>query len=59
MTIEAVIKQYWEAGNNNLHRHRSFAGYCKKKPQGAVRMELWVGQCNGVMLTPDGNQCPE
>ena len=51
MTIEAVIKQYWDAGDNlNLHRHRSFEGYSKKNPQGAVRMELWVGQCSGEAL---------
>ena len=51
MTIEAVIKQYWDAGDNlNLHRHRSFEGYSKNNPQGAVRMELWVGQCSGETL---------
>ena len=51
MKIEAVIKQYWDAGDNpNLHRHRSFEGYCKNNPQGAVRMELWVGECSGETL---------
>lgn len=50
MIIEAVIKQYWKAGNNNLHRYRSFDGYCKNNPQGGVRMELWVGQCSGETL---------
>ena len=32
--------------NHNLHRHRSFEGYCENIPQGAVRVELWVGQCS-------------
>ena len=33
--------------NHNLHRHRSSEGYCENIPQGAVRVELWVGQCSG------------
>ena len=33
--------------NLNLHRHRSSEGYCENIPQGAVRVELWVGQCSG------------
>ena len=32
--------------NHNLHRHRSSEGYCENIPQGAVRVELWVGQCS-------------
>ena len=27
--------------------HRAFEGYCENIPQGAVRVELWVGQCSG------------
>ena len=33
--------------NHNLHCHRSSEGYCENIPQGAVRVELWVGQCSG------------
>ena len=49
MTIEAVIYNNWQSsGNNhNLLHHRSFEGYCENIPQGAVRVELWVGQCSG------------
>ena len=36
--------------NHNLHRHRSSEGYCENIPQGAVRVELWVGQCSGQAL---------
>ena len=48
MTIEASVYNYWPSGNinhNQLH-HRSFEGYCENIPQGAVRVELWVGQCS-------------
>ena len=33
--------------NHNLHSHRSSDGYCENIPQGAVTVELWVGQCSG------------
>ena len=33
--------------NHNLHSHRSSEGHCENIPQGAVRVELWVGQCSG------------
>ena len=42
MTIEAVVCKHWSSGNPNLHRHRSFEGYCENIPQGAVRVGLWV-----------------
>ena len=51
-TIEARVYNYWPCGNYNndqLH-HRSFEGYCENIPQGAVRVELWVGQCGGFTL---------
>ena len=50
MAIEAVVYNYWPSGNPNLHHHRSFEGYCENIPQGAVRVELWVGQCRGQTL---------
>ena len=49
MTIEAAVHNYWPS-DPFLHRHRSFEGYCENIPQGAVRVELWVGQCGGVTL---------
>ena len=49
MTIEAAVHNYWPP-DPFLHRHRSFEGYCENIPQGAVRVELWVGQCGGVTL---------
>ena len=49
MTIEAVVYNYWPSGNPSLYYHRSFEGYCENIPQGAVRVELWVGGC------PSGN----
>ena len=51
MTIEAALYSYWPSGNigNQLY-HRSFEGYCENIPQGAVRVELWVGQCSGGTL---------
>ena len=50
MTIEAVVYNDWSSGIPNLHHHRSFEGYCENIPQGAVRVELWVGQCSGYTL---------
>ena len=47
MTIEAVVYNNWPSGNPNLLHHRSFEGYCGNISQGAVRVELWVGQCSG------------
>ena len=47
MTIEAVVYNAWPSGNPNLLHHRSFEGYCENIPQGAVRVELWVGKCAG------------
>ena len=51
MTIEAALYSEWPSGNigNQLY-HRSFEGYCENIPQGAVRVELWVGQCSGRTL---------
>ena len=51
-TIEALVFNRWWSGNPNndqLH-HRSFEGYCENIPQGAVRVELWVGKCSGQTL---------
>jgi len=45
MTIEALVYSDWPSSTPNLHYHRSFEGYCENIPQGAVRVELWVGQC--------------
>ena len=50
MTIEAVVYNDWSSGNPSLYRHRSFEGYCENIPQGAVRVELWVGKCSGYIL---------
>ncbi|CAH3183323.1 unnamed protein product [Porites lobata] len=50
MTIEAVFYNNWPSGNPNLMHHRSFEGYCENIPQGAVRVELWVGKCSGNTL---------
>ena len=52
MTIEAVVYYYWQSsvGSPNLLHHRSFEGYCENIPQGAVRVELWVGQCSGYSV---------
>ena len=51
MTIEAALYSSWPSGKigNQLY-HRSFEGYCENIPQGAVRVELWVGQCGGYTL---------
>ena len=46
MTIEAAVYNYLSFGNP----HRSFEGYCENIPQGAVRVELWVGQCSNSTL---------
>ena len=52
MTIEAFVYNYCPSGNSNSNQlqHRSFEGYCENIPQGAVREELWVGQCSGETL---------
>ena len=50
MTIEAVVYNNWSYGNHHLFRHQSFEGYCENIPQGAVRVELWVGTCSGPTL---------
>jgi len=49
-TIEAVVYNYWPSRTPNLFHHRSFEGYCENIPQGAVRVELWVGECSGQTL---------
>ena len=47
MTIEAAVYSEWPSGNIGLQLyHRSFEGYYENIPQGAVRVELWVGQCS-------------
>ena len=50
MTIDAIVYLDWSSGNPDLWHHRSFEGYCENIPQGAVRVELWVGQCTGETL---------
>ena len=50
MTIEAAVYNDWSSGNHDLYHHRSFEGYCENIPQGAVRVELWVGKCGGRAL---------
>ena len=50
MTIEAAVHNDWSSGNAYLYHHRSFEGYCENIPQGAVRVELWVGKCSGNTL---------
>ena len=51
MTIEAVIYHYRQSGkDHNLHLQRSLQAYFENIPQGAVKMELWVGQCSGENL---------
>ena len=50
MTIVAVVYNGWSSGNHGLLRHLSFEGYCENIPQGAVRVELWVGKCSGETL---------
>ena len=54
MTIEACVYNNWPSGNtnNNQLHHRSIEGYCENLPQGAVRVELWVGQC-GTSIVGD------
>ena len=46
VTIEAVVYNL-PSWNPNLVHHQSFEGYCENIPQGAVRVELWVGCCRG------------
>ena len=50
MTIDAAVFNRWPSGNPYLLHHRSFGGYCENIPQGAVRVELWVGTCSGDTL---------
>ena len=50
MTIEAIVYNNWSSGNPNLHHHWSFEGYCENISQGAVSVELWVGQCSSQTL---------
>ena len=51
MTIEAAVLNIWSSVNRyELYHHRSFEGYCENIPQGAVRVELWVGKCSGQTL---------
>ena len=52
MTIDASVHNSWPHGTANFDQlhHRSFEGYCENIPQGAVRVELWVGQCSGKTL---------
>ena len=50
MTIEAVVYNSWPSGSPNLLHHRLFEGYCENIPKGAVRVELWVGQCSRETL---------
>ena len=51
MTIEAIVYSSWPSGRTpDLQYHRSFEGYCENIPQGAVRVELWVGKCIGEPL---------
>ena len=50
MTIDAAVYNSWSSGNPDLWHHRSFEGYCENISQGAVRVELWVGQCSGSTL---------
>jgi len=49
-TIDAVLYSRWPSSVPNLLYHRSFEGYCENIPQGATRVELWVGQCSGETL---------
>ena len=46
---------YAKKKNHNLHRHRSSEGYCENITQGAVRVELWVEQCSGVVTLGDAS----
>ena len=50
MTIKAVVHNNWSSGSSDLLHHRSFEGYCENIPKGAVRVELWAGQCRGYTL---------
>ena len=50
MTIDTIVYLDWSSGNPDLFHHRSFEGYFEKISQGAVRVELWVGQCSGLTL---------
>ena len=48
-----VWNTYAQKKNHNLHSHRSSEGYCENIPQGAVTVELWVGQCSGGVTLGD------
>ena len=48
-TIDAAVYN-WSSGTPDLMHHRSFEGYCENIPQGAVRVELWLGKCSGLAL---------
>ena len=51
MTIEAVLYTFWPSKTNpSLLHHWSSEGYCENISQGAVRLELWVGECNFAIL---------
>ena len=50
MTIEAHVYNDWSSGNHYLYHHRSFEWYCENISQGAIRVELWVGQYSGNTL---------
>ena len=50
MTIEAAVYNNWPSGSPILLHHRSFEGYYENIPQGAVRVELWVGKCGSWTL---------
>ena len=51
MTIEALLFNAWPSGSiSDLLFYRSFEGYCENIPQGRVRVQLWVGQCDSYPL---------
>ena len=43
-------KKVHSSGTPTLLHQRSFEGYCENVPQGAVRVDLWVGKCSGQSL---------
>ena len=53
MTIDAAVYNHWSSGHSDLWHHQSFEGYCENLPQGAVRVELWVGKCGGGITLGD------
>ena len=50
MAIEAAVYNNWPSGTPTLLHQRSFEGYLENVPQGAVRVDLWVGKCSGQSL---------